>query len=106
VPSGIDGTSVLKTWRGGEQPELQERFLYWEFHEGGFKQAGRWKNWKILRNRREGASELYDLSKDVGELNNVAEANAELVRELEGRLRSAREESVDWPVVQAKGPGK
>ncbi len=106
VPLGIDGASVLKTWKGGEQPELQERFLYWEFHEGGFKQAGRWKNWKILRNRRDGASELYDLSNDVGESNNVAEANPELVRELEGRLRSAREESVDWPVVQAKGPGK
>ena len=98
MPSGLDGVSVLKTWKGGRQPELDDRFLYWEFHEGGFKQAGRWKQWKILRNRKDGPSELYDLSRDVGESDNVAAAHPELVRELEERLKSARVDSEDWPV--------
>lgn len=98
VPSGLDGVSVLKTWKGGRQPELDDRFLYWEFHEGGFKQAGRWKQWKILRNRRDGPSELYDLSRDVGESDNVAAAHPGLVRQLEERLKAARVDSEDWPV--------
>jgi arylsulfatase A-like enzyme len=98
VPPGVDGISVMKTWKGGSQPELAERFLYWEFHEGGFKQAGRWKDWKIVRNRRGGSSELYDLSRDVSETTDVAGLHPELVAQLEGRLNAARTDSPDWPV--------
>lgn len=98
VPAGVDGVSVLPTWRGLPQPGLRDRFLYWEFHEGGFKQAGRWQDWKILRNRKDGPTELYDLGQDIGETNNVAAAHPELVARLETLLRESRVESPDWPV--------
>lgn len=98
LPAGVDGQSVVSVLKGRAQPELAERFLYWEFHEGGFKQAGRWKDWKIVRNRRGGASELYDLSRDPSETNNLAAMHPERVTQLEGRLQAARTDSPDWPV--------
>lgn len=101
VPEGLDGTDVSPLWMGRPMPALADRFLYWEFHEGGFKQAGRWRQWKLVRNKPGGPSELYDVVADPSEAHDVASANAALVSELEGRLVSARSESVDWP-----GPGR
>ena len=49
----------------GEQK--RHDFLYWEFHEGGSKQAVRAGNWKAIRPRVAGPLELYDLAKDIGE---------------------------------------
>ena len=34
------------------QPELSDRFLYWEFDKDGLqKQAARWRNWKAVKAR-------------------------------------------------------
>ena len=97
APAGIDGVSVLASWRGEEQ-DLDDRTLYWEFHERGFKQAARKGNWKALRNTSKGTPiQLYDLATDIGEDRDVAQAHPEVVAEFEAFFAQARTPSTRWP---------
>lgn len=70
-----DGISIVPslTQKGIQQ---QHDYLYWEFHEEGGRQAVRQGNWKAIRLQVDsfpgGPVELYDLSKDPAEKNNVA----------------------------------
>lgn len=98
TPSGIDGRSVLPTLLGKEQKPAE--FFYWEFHEGGSKQAVRMGDWKAIR-PFEKPLQLFNLKSDPGETNNVASANAEVVKKIEEYLAKARTESETWPL---KGP--
>src|SRR5262249_51315454 len=45
IPSGLDGKSVAPVLLGTGDVKPHE-FLYWEFHEGGSKQAVRTEDWK------------------------------------------------------------
>lgn len=92
VPHAIDGISFLPALL--EQRGQQEHeFLYWEFHEQGGKQAVRQGKWKAVKLQVFGSDqpiiELYDLSVDLGEKNNIAAQNPEKVVELEGLMNSA-----------------
>ena len=87
---------------GKAAPELVERKCYWEFHEGGFTQAARWRDWKAVRNFLDDPIELYDLARDPGETNNIASAHPEIVAQLESFLKSARTDSADWPVKKGQ----
>lgn len=96
-PANIDGVSILPTILGQAQ-DLSDRFLYWEFHEGGFYQAVRWRNYKAIRQGLTGTLELYDLDRDVGERDNIASANPTVVTTIETWLSTARTTSFHWPV--------
>jgi arylsulfatase A-like enzyme len=100
LPTGVklDGVSVLPSLLGRDQPEIEDRYLYWEFFEGGFQQASRWRDWKALRRERGGKLELYDLSADLGEQNDLAGSRPMIVEKFEGFFRSARTESPAWPL--------
>ncbi len=94
---GIDGISVVPTLLGkGEQKT--HPYLYWEFHEGGSKQAVRFGDWKAVRLRPAGPIELYDLRADVGEQNNVAGHHPDLVAKAAELMKEARTESEHWPL--------
>jgi arylsulfatase A-like enzyme len=95
LPEGLDGVSVLPTLRGEEQ-ELGERLLYWEFFERGFRQAVRWKDWKAIRTKE--GMQLYDLSVDPGEKVNLATEQPEVLSVLEQKIGLARTPSRSWPV--------
>jgi arylsulfatase A-like enzyme len=97
VPSGIDGVSQVASILGKGEPAARE-FLYWEFHEGGFKQAVRTGRWKAVRPGPGKALELYDIEADVGEARNIAAEHPEVVARVETYLRSARTESPDFPI--------
>lgn len=79
-----DGISLLPLLKSKKQAD--HRFLYWEFHEQGGKMAVRMGNWKAIRfnaaKSDTGRIELYDLSKDTGETNDVAESNPDVVKEM------------------------
>ena len=99
VPENIDGISYLSTLMGKEQK--QHDHLYWEFHELGGRQAVRKGDWKLLKYQvfdpAKTTVELYNLSKDIGEDNNVAEKHPEVVKELSELVIKSRTESKDFP---------
>ncbi len=92
-PSDIDGISFLPTLLGNHEHQKTHDYLYWEFYEGGGKQAVLAGNWKGLRfNTRSGNPtplELYDLSADPAEENNIAAQHPEIVKKLEGFMKGA-----------------
>ena len=95
LPKPTDGISLIPVLTGkGIQKEHE--FLYWEFHEGGTKQAVRMGKWKAVRFGTHESLELYDLSVDIHEDRNVAAQNPEIIAKIETYLKSARSESKIW----------
>ncbi len=95
-PPGIDGISIRRTLRGQRQPAHE--FMYWEFHERGFKQAVRMGDWKAVRLATGMPLELFNLKTDPSELDDVAAAQPAVVATIEKYLKTARTESAAWPV--------
>ncbi len=101
APSGIDGISQVPAILGkGEQ--VPHEYLYWEFHEGGSKQAVRAGDWKAVRLGPGKPLELYNLKTDIGETRDVAGQHPEIVARIEGYLRSARTDSPEFPFRPAR----
>ena len=96
-PSNIDGISMAPALFGKPQTN-QHDFLYWEFHEGGSKQAVRMGDWKAVRLELGKPLELYNLKNDIGETRNVADQNPEIVSKIDTYLKTARTESPKWPL--------
>lgn len=94
LPVATDGISLLPTLLSkGEQK--QHDYLYWEFHELNGREALRCGNWKLIRQPIVGetAIELYDLSTDLHEDNNLALHHPAKVNELILLLDNARTSS-------------
>ncbi|MFD0799388.1 arylsulfatase [Maribacter chungangensis] len=93
VPEGLDGISFLPTLTGNPEGQKNHEYLYWEFHERGGRQAIRKGDFKAVKyNVFEGNSkiELYDLSKDSSEANNIADEHPTIVAEMEELMQVAR----------------
>jgi len=101
TPAQVDGTSIVLALKGQTQDSLRERTLYWEFHEGGFKQAVRQGDWKLVSLGAGKALELYDVSKDIGETTDVASQNPDVAKRLEAIMNTCRTETPDWPTRSA-----
>lgn len=101
VPPGIDGISMIPTLLGHDTQENHE-YLYWEFHGQGGKQAIRKGNWKAIRlnvrENRQSAIELYNLSKDISEQMDVSEQYPELVEEMVSLFFDAHKRSEIFPL--------
>ncbi len=90
APAQSDGISMLPTFLN--QPQKKHKHLYWEIHlnfkpkngnDLGFRQAIRQGNWKAVRYGINSTTELYDLSIDMSETNNVAHDHPEKIAEFE-----------------------
>lgn len=99
TPENIDGISFFPELTGGEQKE--HKFLYWEFHEQGGKKAVRKGKWKAVQlncfDESRTTVELYDLSVDIGEQNNIASEHPEVVKELLAIMEKEHVENPDFP---------
>jgi arylsulfatase len=78
-----DGISMVATLTGKGEQE-QHPYLYWEFPETGGQQALRMGKWKAVileqnRDNTDKAMQLYDLSTDLREQNDLAPQYPELV---------------------------
>jgi arylsulfatase A-like enzyme len=97
IPENTDGISFLPTLLGNENEQEKHEYLYWEFHERGGRQAVRKGDWKLVKynvlDPEKTTTELYNLSTDLGEENNVAEQHPEIVKELSEIMKNARTES-------------
>ena len=75
--------------------------MYWEFHERGFQQAVRWRDWKAVRLKDGGKPgapiELYDLAKDPGERTDLAARQPDIAVKLVRLMDSSRSPSPHWP---------
>jgi len=111
LPKDIDGISVMPALTGkGIQKERE--CLYWEwpdydwgkrtYPENGLMQAVRCGNWKMLRHKTDQPWELYDLSHDIGEENNIADKHPEIIANLADWIKNNRSEPV--PQIEPKMP--
>jgi arylsulfatase A-like enzyme len=96
TPKGLDGRSMARALQGRPQPAPE--FMYWEFHEQGFKQAVRMGHWKAVRLAKDAPLELYDLAKDRDEQRNIAADHPAVVAAIATYLKMARTESARWPL--------
>jgi arylsulfatase A-like enzyme len=97
----FDGKDMWPTLTG-EKPSPHEDIL---INVEAFRGAVRKGNWKLFKMATlPGKTELYDLSKDPGEKENVAEQNPEIVRDLEARLlKYAKEQKTSlWLQAQVQ----
>lgn len=89
-----DGISFLPTLTG-KGKQKQHKYLYWEFHEQGGKQAvlfgnGRWKAVRLnVYKNNDGPIQLFDLQNDPSEKNNIANKKPELVSEASKMMKEA-----------------
>jgi arylsulfatase A len=99
VPSNVDGVSLVPLLLGRE---LEPRpFLYREFPSYGGQQSVRVGDWKIIRQKMGYGNldiELYNLANDIGEKNNVAAKNYEIVNHLSAIMESQHTPSEIFPL--------
>ncbi len=101
VPAGCDGISIVPTLLG-ERGQAEHEFIYWEYVGSRAVRMGDWKaicpgkrgNKQIRKTDENGRLleiiyewskkpwELYDLSKDVGERNNVADDHPKILSKM------------------------
>jgi arylsulfatase A-like enzyme len=106
APGNIDSISFAPALLGNAAAQKQHEFLYWEFHEGGFKQAalyqGRWKG--IRSGAADAPVQLFDLENDVAEGNNVAARHTDIAQRIGDYLQTARTALPEWePRWQVQG---
>lgn len=96
-PETTNGVSILPTLLGHPQEQKTREYLYWEFHEGqASSQAVRMGKWKGLRHDPQGALELYDLDKDIGETTDVAAECPDVVKKIHAIFDHARTPNEFW----------
>ena len=99
APSDIDGISILPTLLGQRGKQRKHKYLYWELRG---RQAVRMGRWKAVRPRPNRKIQLYDLEKDIGEQNDIADANPDIATKMAEIMRTGRTESDIFPLPKPK----
>lgn len=98
APPNLDGISFLPAILGNSKQQKNHPYLYWEFYERGSAQAVRMGQWKGVSKPFGGDIELYDLSKDQAEENNVAALHPEIVAKIRAAITEAHVPSPLWKI--------
>ncbi|UMB53755.1 arylsulfatase [Lutibacter sp. A64] len=94
----INGLSLMPELMGNTKAQKKHDYLYWEFNEKqGPIQAIRKDEWKLVW-KLEGKPELYNLSKDIGETENLVLKEPEKLNEMLRILKNARTEHSEFPL--------
>jgi arylsulfatase A-like enzyme len=81
-PDNIDGISIVPTLlgqRAAGRKQKMHKFLYWEHKQ---QVAVRMGNFKAVKPGRNKPFELYDLSKDISEKDNIASEHPDLLNQM------------------------
>ena len=99
APENIDGTSVTAALAGG-RVENPNKYLYWDYGHcrDRYDQAVRMGKWKGIREGEGGRIQLYDLSVDTGEINDIADQHPDIVQEINGIMATAVTPSEFYPI--------
>lgn len=94
APEGIDGISYLPALL--DKPQEQADFQYWEFNNNYAVRIGNWKGVSSSE-----GWELYDLSVDIAEANDISVQNPDIVSQIDSISKASliREENVIVPVM-------
>ncbi|HMJ70234.1 MAG TPA: sulfatase [Cyclobacteriaceae bacterium] len=91
----VDGKSFAPVLKG---EKMTDRPIFWHFphySNHGMQSPGggvRYKNYKLLEYYENNTVQLFDLDKDIGELNDISKKNAAKVKELTGLLHQWRKD--------------
>jgi len=108
-PSYIpDGTSQVAALTGNDPAEVKRtKPLFWKMHSrwpASKSKPNHWvswavvdQNWKLVSNHDMSHTELYDLSSDAFEKQNLAKSKPELVKQLLGKLVSWKDTLPETP---------
>lgn len=95
----FDGKSLVKIMTRSRHET--ERAIFWHYpvyHHGIPKSVIRKGNYKLIENLVDGSVELYDLSMDISESENLAKSMPEVATELHGLLKLWQEDvSAEFP---------
>ncbi|WP_339910834.1 arylsulfatase [Symmachiella dynata] len=100
APASTDGISMAPAILGKPQKQ-QHDLLYWDYghSRGNFMQAVRMGNWKGIRNGIDADIELYDLTVDPGEKQNLATEHTEIVQKIDRAMQDSFVETPAYPIV-------
>jgi len=98
-PRDIDGLSYLPTLLGQPKKQKRHKHLYWEL---GGRQGVRMGDWKAVRIRTNQKIQLYNLAKDIGESNDVADKHPEIVAQMADIMTNGRTDSDVFPLTRKK----
>jgi len=93
-PDNIDGISIVPILLGEDvvgRKQKKHEFLYWEYKG---QVAVRLGNWKAVQPGKKKSFELYDLSKDIGEQNNIAHEHPEILAKMKAYAKKAHTENI------------
>ena len=85
-PQHVDGHSFRNVLVNGSAKSVHQA-LFWHYPHGRFEGAVRWKNYKLIYEYKTGKSELYDLSLDLSEHNDLAQQQVKTVNKMKKMLR-------------------
>jgi uncharacterized sulfatase len=98
TPSGLDSLSLLPTFLG-KGKQQQHKYIYFEFYEQGGRQSVRFGQWKAIRQPMlTGQVQLYDLAKDLGETNDLAATQPDIVKQAVTYMDEAHVPHPNWRV--------
>ncbi len=111
IPSShkLDGENVSDIFLGNSRARVTPLFWEWRFHIAGepFHHspmlAIREGDWKLLMNPDRSRVELYEIKKDLTQLNNVAEKNPDVVARLSEKVLAWQKELPPGPMDPAVG---
>jgi arylsulfatase A-like enzyme len=104
APANLDSISLMPVLTGRDGQQRKHDYLYWEFYEGGVSQAvlleGRYKGIRLKRTAA--PIQLYDLTTDVAELNDLAAQQPALVERIAGIMQAAHQDNEHWKLPATK----
>jgi len=99
APADIDGISYLPTLLGKARKQKKHDVMYWEL---GGRQGVRMGDWKAIRAKAGNKVELYNLADDIGEQNDMAGKEPEVLAKMTELLTTARTDSDLFPLPKPK----